>query len=404
MRAWGRLVISLCVEYDLLPVLKSRCVTEDGPTSVAHGTIDFNLMAQLSLTFLRTFALLDTSRSAETRDPTTIPACGLWQDLSGRQCRWRAPAQQSTAGRQSTIVPRRDSRPLGRTLPRRTTPFRAPNMSTMTPKPLEIRGRQVNTSVCFQEGRVGQSRNKRDEQWDARFKELLEYRLEHGDCDVPNQRGKLGKWVSHQRTAYRAGLLERDRIDRLNGIGFKWLLINVGPNVPWETRFDELVQYKAEHGDCNVPQSRGKLGTWVSKQRQQYNNDKLSQDRIDRLNGIGFNWTSPRAKFRNRKALPSSYEQSSIRHEIVPLLSISTNGGSVSAAAGENGFDSSGVKVKDSVSGPVLSLTVPSDNSSCIHGTECDDEDDEIGALIYEHVMQRKRGHTRGAPGCFPEH
>ncbi|EJK67353.1 hypothetical protein THAOC_11625, partial [Thalassiosira oceanica] len=25
-----------------------------------------------------------------------------------------------------------------------------------------------------------------------------------------------------------------------------------GPPVTWDTRFDELVQYKAKHGDCNV--------------------------------------------------------------------------------------------------------------------------------------------------------
>ncbi|EJK71270.1 hypothetical protein THAOC_07311, partial [Thalassiosira oceanica] len=33
--------------------------------------------------------------------------------------------------------------------------------------------------------------------------------------------------------------------------------------MPWETRYDELVQYKAKHGDCNVPwDHQGKLGVW----------------------------------------------------------------------------------------------------------------------------------------------
>ena len=138
-------------------------------------------------------------------------------------------------------------------------------------------------------GRLGQ-RQKRDEQWNARFKELLEYRSEHGDCDVPQSQGKLGTWVNHQRTAYTAGSLSQDRIDRLSNIGFKWAFFERGLKVPWETRFDELARYKTEHGDCNVPRGHGKLGTWVNNQRKAYTAGSLAQDRVDRLNSIGFKW------------------------------------------------------------------------------------------------------------------
>ena len=43
--------------------------------------------------------------------------------------------------------------------------------------------------------------------------------------------------------------------------------------VPWEHRLEALKQYKAEHGDCNVPQKYSKnksLGEWVRTQRKQY--------------------------------------------------------------------------------------------------------------------------------------
>ena len=112
--------------------------------------------------------------------------------------------------------------------------------------------------------RGGQRRNKHDEKWNARFKELLHYRTEHGDCNVPNRQGKLGQWVTNQRTAYMVGSLAQDRIDRLNSVDFKWAQREAA--VPWESRFNELVQYKAKHGDCNVPGSQGKLGTWVNNQ------------------------------------------------------------------------------------------------------------------------------------------
>ena len=60
--------------------------------------------------------------------------------------------------------------------------------------------------------------------------------------------------------------------------------------VPWETRFNELVKYEAKHGDCNVPSSQGTLGNWVRVQRKTYIANSLTQDRIDRLNRIDFNW------------------------------------------------------------------------------------------------------------------
>ena len=130
-----------------------------------------------------------------------------------------------------------------------------------------------------------------DEHWNARFKELIEYRSEHGDCDVPQKQGKLGTWVNSQRAAYKVSKLSQDRIDRLNSIGFKWALREAAPKVPWETRFDELFRYKTEHGDCSIPTRQAPLGKWVNTQRQQYKKGKLSQDRIDRLISIGFKWT-----------------------------------------------------------------------------------------------------------------
>ena len=140
-----------------------------------------------------------------------------------------------------------------------------------------------------EEGRPGQrKRTHLDEQWNARFKELLSYRSEHGNCDVPARQGMLGSWVASQRKAYMAVSLAQNRIDRLGSIGFSWAL--KGPEVPWGTRFNELVQYKAKHGNCNVPQKQGTLGTWVCSQRVAYKAGSLAQGRIDRLNSIGFSW------------------------------------------------------------------------------------------------------------------
>ena len=89
-----------------------------------------------------------------------------------------------------------------------------------------------------EEERIGQRQSKHVEKRNAHFKELLSYRSEHGDCNVPKKHGKLGIWVNSQRSAHVAGSLARDHMDRLYSIGFKWAL---SAQSPWETRFNELV-------------------------------------------------------------------------------------------------------------------------------------------------------------------
>ena len=56
-----------------------------------------------------------------------------------------------------------------------------------------------------------------------------------------------------------------------------------------ETRFNELKKYKDEHGNCIVnTQTGGSLGRWVAKGRREYKRGKLSLERIEQLDSIGF--------------------------------------------------------------------------------------------------------------------
>ncbi len=52
-----------------------------------------------------------------------------------------------------------------------------------------------------------------------------------------------------------------------------------------------LAEFKREFGHCNVPRSNernAQLSNWCNKQRPLLKNGKLSQDRIDKLNELGF--------------------------------------------------------------------------------------------------------------------
>ena len=59
--------------------------------------------------------------------------------------------------------------------------------------------------------------------------------------------------------------LTRDRVERLDGIGFQWVVAN--PNTKsWEERFEDLREYQQTHGSTRVPRSSGTLGEWVHMQ------------------------------------------------------------------------------------------------------------------------------------------
>eukprot|EP00579_Thalassiosira_antarctica_P005289 CAMPEP_0201902528 /NCGR_PEP_ID=MMETSP0902-20130614/55000_1 /ASSEMBLY_ACC=CAM_ASM_000551 /TAXON_ID=420261 /ORGANISM="Thalassiosira antarctica, Strain CCMP982" /LENGTH=497 /DNA_ID=CAMNT_0048436531 /DNA_START=126 /DNA_END=1616 /DNA_ORIENTATION=+ len=141
--------------------------------------------------------------------------------------------------------------------------------------------------------------------WEEQFKQLVKFKGKHGHCNVTQRyldNPSLGKWVNEQRRGYKGKKLEKDRIDRLNGIGFTW---DRRPN--WEERFKQLEEFKEEHGHCIVPRkylNNPSLGTWVNEQRQCYRGKggkKLEKDRIDRLNGMGFTWEPVRGGPRGRR-------------------------------------------------------------------------------------------------------
>ena len=57
--------------------------------------------------------------------------------------------------------------------------------------------------------------------------------------------------------------------------------------------FSALTEFKRVHGHCNVPKrwsKNPKLGYWVVAQRQEMKKGLLSEERIQLLNEIGFEW------------------------------------------------------------------------------------------------------------------
>ena len=96
----------------------------------------------------------------------------------------------------------------------------------------------------------------RKEQWDTRFEDLLAYKAQHGHCCVPRTLPVLGRWVKKQREQYKrlqrgtSSSLTSDRLERLESVGFVW---DFPKPDDWNMRFEQLYEYKLNHGNCMVP-------------------------------------------------------------------------------------------------------------------------------------------------------
>jgi hypothetical protein len=136
----------------------------------------------------------------------------------------------------------------------------------------------------------------RDQIWHHMFAHLVRFKDKHGHCNVPksdSSQRRLHRWVQRQREDWRKGRIREARKRRLEELGFEWGTTNPS----WDHKFAELAAYQQRFGHCDVPVRRPgtwSLGHWVSNQRCFRRRDMLSQDRIDRLDQIGFPWTSGR--------------------------------------------------------------------------------------------------------------
>jgi len=139
-----------------------------------------------------------------------------------------------------------------------------------------------------------------DEEWDSKLRDMIKYKKIHGNADVPMQYPigeTLGQWVHNQRSLYEKGTLDSRRHAILAGKGF---LFEPGRNVKktiideyWQKNYNELCQFKLDHGHCDVPTDYKAtsvstfLDRWISKQRTLHRKKELSIHKIRLLEEIG---------------------------------------------------------------------------------------------------------------------
>ena len=179
--------------------------------------------------------------------------------------------------------------------------------------------------------------------WEKRYQELKVYRNEHGDCLVPSTyklNKQLATWVETQRRQWVFWVsgdhshLNQERVDKLEAIGFAWNVFDKRNKRNWNKHLEELKEYKQLKGDCNVPRGyppNKTLAQWVADQRRFYRilmknkeleeeeeeeagqeearqgqgqgqqkkkkkKTPMTQERIDKLEAIGFAWDKTQDK------------------------------------------------------------------------------------------------------------
>jgi len=150
---------------------------------------------------------------------------------------------------------------------------------------------------------------KQDRKWEKKFLRLVEYQKVHGHCHVPTEfpdDQELANWVYGQRTYYWDKILRKDRIEKLESIGFYWKhkpipRRNLGctREQRWIRRYESLKDFGQIHGHFDVSRTDNAtkvLEAWVQAQRTRFRLKKLRKDRMELLNEIGFPW-STKAKY-----------------------------------------------------------------------------------------------------------
>jgi hypothetical protein len=130
---------------------------------------------------------------------------------------------------------------------------------------------------------------------EANLRDIEQFFREHSHCKIPQRSDDgLGKYVNRLRNEYKLPaekrtFLTESMVERLNKVQFEWAAKKSNDEA-WLDSYRELEDYKKDHGDCNVPRRNGKLGKWVSAQRENFKKGKLNGTRIGMLEKIGFTW------------------------------------------------------------------------------------------------------------------
>ena len=225
--------------------------------------------------------------------------------------RTTAPTARTTAPTAPTARTTAPTAPTGAP----TAPTGAPIDATASPSAALLAALMVQTTApkgatsnkC-QESNYEQTHSsvtsydvRREINWNRMFELLVEFKQKNGHMFVPvyvdGAHNALGEWVKTQRKKLinvqrgkaASNPTFEEHVRKLTEIGFDWTRTRGRNRCQWSNMFTLLVEFKKQYGHTRVP-LRTKLGNWVSRQRNRLQKASPLDERICRLNELGFEW------------------------------------------------------------------------------------------------------------------
>tara|TARA_B100000212_G_scaffold186855_1_gene140938 strand:- start:138 stop:1442 length:1305 start_codon:yes stop_codon:yes gene_type:complete len=125
-----------------------------------------------------------------------------------------------------------------------------------------------------------------DEGWNSKYQQLKEFYSQEKHSSPPKD-SPLYPWCNRQRVSNNKNQLSEKKINLLNSLGFVWNKREES----WKGYFIQLKEFFDKEGHISISnKENSSLYIWCNHQRQRYKSNKLSNEKIDLLESIEFNW------------------------------------------------------------------------------------------------------------------
>lgn len=152
---------------------------------------------------------------------------------------------------------------------------------------------QLSQSRIDKLDEIGFVWNPHDHNWFIMYNDLILFKLQYGHCLVPdgyNEHPKLSNWIRVQRSSYKKGTLDDEKFKMLNNIEFVWDVLEHNWNVMYLKLITAMENINIVKLNPFIKFSNEDINKWMKNQRTYYRGQKLSPDKITKLNNIGFVW------------------------------------------------------------------------------------------------------------------
>lgn len=170
-------------------------------------------------------------------------------------------------------------------------------------------------------GFIWQHDNYTINDFEKKFDALTDFIKEHGRLPYPSDNTGLDGWVGSIINRFNNGLLSAEKIERFNAIGFIWRRVSVPAVKPgFDKRFEELSAFVKKHGRFPFDSDEGNLAAFVHYVRGRKRLNKLSSDKVKKLESVGIIWEKKELGWyrkyeeiknflNNEKRLPDTFEE-----------------------------------------------------------------------------------------------